>query len=118
MKVLLCLAFAVGLIAVASTLTCNVCKFRALSICFTGSSTPSTCGNCSTTSAKFGSASLFSSLGCDSSCNATTAAKDGVFSFDYSVACCNTDRCNAGNSIKVSFSLGLGMALLWLLNAV
>ncbi|XP_077316101.1 uncharacterized protein LOC143935823 [Lithobates pipiens] len=118
MKVLLYLTFAVGLIAVASTSMCNICKFKALSICFTGSSTQSCTGNCSTTKASFGSFSLFSKLSCDANCTATPKTTDNVFNYDYSVSCCNTDQCNTGNSVKVSFSLGLGMVLLWLLNAV
>ncbi|XP_068105506.1 ly-6/neurotoxin-like protein 1 [Hyperolius riggenbachi] len=117
MKLLLCLGVAVGLIALASALNCKSCDFRALSICFTTSSTATCSGNCSVTKASIGSMPLFRKQGCATTCT-SNSTKDGVFSFDYTISCCDTDLCNAGNSLKVSLSLGLGLALLWLLKAL
>ncbi|KAM4696604.1 ly-6/neurotoxin-like protein 1 [Rhinophrynus dorsalis] len=119
MKLLLSLGLAVGLLAMASALTCKICSFRALSICFTSSKTETCAGNCSYTKASLGDVSLFTKQSCESSCISSNGTKkDDIFSIDYVSTCCNTDLCNGGNSVKISLSLGLGMALLWLLNAL
>ncbi|KAM9327060.1 uncharacterized protein PAF06_003302 [Gastrophryne carolinensis] len=118
MKLLLCLGVAIGLIAVASTLTCKSCGFRFSSFCIGPSSTVDCTGNCSLTKAYFGSVSVFTKQACKANCVSSNSTKDGIFDFDYTISCCSTNECNSGNSVKVSFSLGLGLVLLWLLNAV
>ncbi|KAM4640771.1 uncharacterized protein O3C94_015329 [Discoglossus pictus] len=118
MRLLLAFGVALGLIAMASTLKCKICKFKALSICFTSSSVESCTGNCSNTKASIGSVSLFNKQACTTNCVASNSTKDSIFDFDYSVSCCNTDECNGANSVKISLSLGLGLSLLWLINAL
>ncbi|XP_075690596.1 lymphocyte antigen 6 complex locus protein G6c [Rhinoderma darwinii] len=118
MKSFLCISLVLGLIAIASALTCKKCDFRAVSFCFSGSSNVECTGNCSQTRVALGSVSLFSKLGCAKDCQAVQNKTDSVFEFQYNTTCCLTDLCNNGNSIKTSLSLGLGMGLLWLLNAV
>ncbi|OCT67905.1 uncharacterized protein ly6g6c.L [Xenopus laevis] len=119
MKLLLSLSVIIGAIVMASTLSCNVCKFRFLSFCVSGSSTADCSGNCSLTKAFAGSTSLFTKQACDTNCvSNTTTQTDAIFNLDYQKSCCATDLCNSGNSAKISLSLGLGVLLLWLLNSV
>ncbi|XP_063794148.1 lymphocyte antigen 6 complex locus protein G6c [Pseudophryne corroboree] len=117
MKTLVCLGLALGLIAVASALTCNICSFRVFSICLTSSSTAACTGSCASTRATLGSVSLFSKQACQPNCTSASSAEN-TFGFNYTTSCCTTDQCNSGNSMKISSSLGLGMVLLWLLNAL
>ncbi|XP_056395810.1 lymphocyte antigen 6 complex locus protein G6c [Hyla sarda] len=118
MKTILFISFALGLIAIASALTCKTCDFRFVSLCITGSSNKECTGNCSHTSASFGSFSLFSKQGCKPNCTDEKDVTDSTFNFRYNTTCCNTNECNSGSAVKFSVSLGLGMGLLWLLNAV
>ncbi|KAM3911790.1 uncharacterized protein RB166_020325 [Leptodactylus fuscus] len=117
MKSFLCVSLVLGLIAVATALKCNNCGFH-FGVCF-GPSSPIDCtGNCTYTKAVLGSQTLFYSQGCSPNCEALKNKTDSTFSFEYVTTCCNTDQCNSGTSVKISLSLGLGMALMWLLNAL
>ncbi|XP_069799838.1 lymphocyte antigen 6 complex locus protein G6c-like [Dendropsophus ebraccatus] len=118
MKTLLCIGFALGLIAIASALTCKKCEFRAFAFCITGSGSEECGGNCSHTRAAFGSFSLFSKQGCAKECKEAKNQTDNIFNFQYNTTCCASNMCNSGSSVGFSVSLGLGMGLLWLLNAV
>ncbi|KAG8552820.1 hypothetical protein GDO81_003090 [Engystomops pustulosus] len=101
----------------ASSLTCNVCDFRFVT-CLSRGSTVDCTGSCFKTKAYLGSLPFFSKLGCQANCQSAVNKTDSVFSFQYDTTCCTTDLCNSGSPVKVSLSLGLGMALMWLLNAL
>ncbi|XP_063289327.1 prostate and testis expressed protein 4-like [Pelobates fuscus] len=119
MKLIISLAFAVGLLAVASALTCRTCDFRVGSLCVTGSHTANCTGSCSTIKTYAGSVPLFSKLQCDPNCTATAKTQtDNILKIDYTISCCNTTECNSGNHVQLSLSLGVGMVLLWLLKAL
>ncbi|XP_073405089.1 lymphocyte antigen 6 complex locus protein G6c-like [Dendrobates tinctorius] len=118
MKTLFCISFALGLIAIASALTCKSCKFKALSFCITTSSQVDCTGNCSLTKVYLGSFNLFDKQSCDTNCQAGKNKNDSTFGFQYDNTCCTTDLCNSGTSVKMSVFVGLGMGLMWLLNAV
>ncbi|XP_073497821.1 lymphocyte antigen 6 complex locus protein G6c [Phyllobates terribilis] len=118
MKTLFCISFALGLIAIASALTCKSCKFRVLSMCITKSSEVDCTGNCSFTKVFLGSFNLFDKQSCIANCQDGKNKTDSTFEFQYDNTCCNTNLCNSGTSAKMSVFLGLGMGLLWLLNAV
>ncbi|KAM4019935.1 lymphocyte antigen 6 complex locus protein G6c [Anomaloglossus baeobatrachus] len=122
MKSLLFMSLALGLIAIASALTCKSCRFRALSFCILKSSSsevdcPSG-GNCSSTKVYLGSFNLFDKQSCDNPCVEGKNKTDSTFGFQYDTTCCNTNLCNSGTSAKMSVFVGLGMGLLWLLNVV
>ncbi|XP_069602600.1 lymphocyte antigen 6 complex locus protein G6c-like [Ranitomeya imitator] len=118
MKTLFCISFALGLIAIASALTCKSCKFRALSFCITQSSEVDCTGNCSFTKVYLGSLNLFDKQACTPNCQSGKNQSDATFGFQYDNSCCSTNLCNSGTSAKMSVFLGLGMGLMWLLNAV
>ncbi|CAH2314376.1 Hypothetical predicted protein [Pelobates cultripes] len=119
MKLIISLAFAVGILAVASALTCRICEFSLGSFCVTGSSTKNCTQSCSTIKTYAGSHYLFSKWQCDPNCNATAKIQtDHILKIDYTVSCCNTTECNSGNHVQLSLSLGVGMVLLWLLKAL
>ncbi|XP_053577949.1 ly-6/neurotoxin-like protein 1 [Bombina bombina] len=119
MRLILALGVTLGVIAVVSTLTCNICDFRFIGRCWSNSKVDNCMGNCSTTKTMIGSVQLFSSLQCEPNCVPTNGtSKDSIFKLEYTRTCCSTNECNSGTSIKTSLSLGLGLTLLWLFNAL
>uniref|UniRef100_A0AAZ1XK19 UPAR/Ly6 domain-containing protein n=1 Tax=Oreochromis aureus TaxID=47969 RepID=A0AAZ1XK19_OREAU len=124
-KIVLAVIVAVASFMLVDSLTCNKCSFGLVGLCL--SSSTETCSTntstCYTGTLAFPSLTSFkgfSSQGCQDNtlpCNATTNNTVlGVVSYNVTVTCCSTDKCNpavnGAPSAKITLSAAIAAAVL------
>ncbi|CAI5691119.1 uncharacterized protein LOC109196686 [Oreochromis niloticus] len=123
-KIMLAVIAAVASFMLVDSLTCNKCAFALLGTCKSG-----TTENCTTSTSTCYTGTLafpsltnfqgFTSQGCQDNtlpCNTTTnSTLLGVVSYNATVTCCSTDKCNlaaSAPSAKITLSAAIAAAVL------
>ncbi|XP_026204420.1 sperm acrosome membrane-associated protein 4-like [Anabas testudineus] len=126
-KVLFGVIVAVASLMLVDSLTCNNCPFSLAGLCFSSSQTAcsSNTSVCGSSKAVFPSLSSFggfttaSCLDSNTTCGSNTQATLLGVTYNTTVTCCTTDKCNTVNaapSTKMTLGATLGVAavaLVW-----
>ncbi|CAI5691125.1 unnamed protein product [Oreochromis niloticus] len=123
-KIVLAVIVAVASFMLVDSLTCNKCSFGLVGFCLSGntetcSTNTSTCFTGSLAFPSVTSFSGFTSQGCregTTGCNITTNSTLLGVSYNVTLTCCSTDKCNpktsGAPSTKITLSAAIAAAVL------